>query len=154
MPMLLLVFLTFESFVWIVSSPNERGLKNTPIHIVLMLDPVFEWNVNGSILLLSFEVGFVVTRCHNQWIHCSPASFSFYFSLVGCAFILFSLLRSLWLAELPKMGPITQKDIEMALENTRPSAHLQAHRYEKFNADYGSQILQWRCPSCEHFANY
>ncbi|KAG7959821.1 hypothetical protein I3843_10G088300 [Carya illinoinensis] len=31
---------------------------------------------------------------------------------------------------------------ETALKNTRPSAHLHAHRYEKFNADYGSQILQ------------
>lgn len=45
-------------------------------------------------------------------------------------------------AELPKVGPIKHDDIETALKNTRPSAHLQAHRYEKFNADYGSQILQ------------
>ncbi|CAA0832933.1 P-loop containing nucleoside triphosphate hydrolases superfamily protein [Striga hermonthica] len=44
--------------------------------------------------------------------------------------------------ELPKVGPITRGDIEVALRNTRPSAHLHAHRYEKFNADYGSQILQ------------
>lgn len=44
--------------------------------------------------------------------------------------------------ELPKVGPILRGDIEIALKNTRPSAHLQAHRYEKFNADYGSQILQ------------
>ncbi|KAG8637434.1 katanin p60 ATPase-containing subunit A-like 2 isoform X2 [Manihot esculenta] len=44
--------------------------------------------------------------------------------------------------ELPKVGPITADDIETALKNTRPSAHLHAHRYEKFNADYGSQILQ------------
>ncbi|OMO70303.1 hypothetical protein CCACVL1_19013 [Corchorus capsularis] len=44
--------------------------------------------------------------------------------------------------ELPKVGPITAGDIETALKNTRPSAHLHAHRYEKFNADYGSQILQ------------
>ncbi|KAK6917187.1 AAA ATPase, AAA+ lid domain [Dillenia turbinata] len=44
--------------------------------------------------------------------------------------------------ELPKVGPIKHEDIEMALRNTRPSAHLHAHRYEKFNADYGSQILQ------------
>ncbi|XP_010279627.1 PREDICTED: katanin p60 ATPase-containing subunit A-like 2 isoform X2 [Nelumbo nucifera] len=44
--------------------------------------------------------------------------------------------------ELPKVGPVTQDDIEIALKNTRPSAHLHAHRYEKFNADYGSQILQ------------
>ncbi|KAH0985383.1 hypothetical protein GBA52_012560 [Prunus armeniaca] len=38
--------------------------------------------------------------------------------------------------ELPKVGPIKHEDIEAALKNTRPSAHLQAHRYEKFNADY------------------
>ncbi|XP_039061661.1 katanin p60 ATPase-containing subunit A-like 2 [Hibiscus syriacus] len=44
--------------------------------------------------------------------------------------------------ELPKVGPITPDDIETALKNTRPSAHLHVHRYEKFNADYGSQILE------------
>ncbi|KAL5577235.1 hypothetical protein UlMin_018934 [Ulmus minor] len=44
--------------------------------------------------------------------------------------------------ELPKVGPITHEDIEAALKNTRPSAHLHAPRYDKFNADYGSQILQ------------
>ncbi|KAL6542707.1 hypothetical protein OROHE_010227 [Orobanche hederae] len=44
--------------------------------------------------------------------------------------------------ELPKVGPILHGDIEAALRNTRPSAHLHAHRYEKFNSDYGSQILQ------------
>ncbi|KAJ6724749.1 KATANIN P60 ATPASE-CONTAINING SUBUNIT A-LIKE 2 ISOFORM X1 [Salix viminalis] len=44
--------------------------------------------------------------------------------------------------ELPKVGPIRSEDIETALKNTRPSAHLHAHRYEKFNSDYGSQILQ------------
>uniref|UniRef100_A0A2P2L304 Katanin p60 ATPase-containing subunit A-like 2 isoform X2 n=1 Tax=Rhizophora mucronata TaxID=61149 RepID=A0A2P2L304_RHIMU len=44
--------------------------------------------------------------------------------------------------ELPRVGPITHEDVETALKNTRPSAHLHAHRYEKFNADYGSQILQ------------
>ncbi|KAL7211443.1 hypothetical protein ACSBR2_014332 [Camellia fascicularis] len=44
--------------------------------------------------------------------------------------------------ELPKVGPIGNEDIEMALKNTRPSAHLHAHRYEKFNSDYGSQIVQ------------
>ncbi|GFQ05651.1 katanin p60 ATPase-containing subunit a-like 2 [Phtheirospermum japonicum] len=44
--------------------------------------------------------------------------------------------------ELPKVGPITHGDIEVALRNTRPSAHLLAHRYEKFNEDYGSQTLQ------------
>ena len=43
--------------------------------------------------------------------------------------------------ELPKVGPIRYEDIEAALKNTRPSAHLHAHKYEKFNADYGSQIL-------------
>ncbi|XP_057949249.1 uncharacterized protein LOC131144565 [Malania oleifera] len=44
--------------------------------------------------------------------------------------------------ELPKVGPVTHEDTETALKNTRPSAHLHAHRYEKFNADYGSQIFQ------------
>lgn len=44
--------------------------------------------------------------------------------------------------DLPQIGPIRPEDVEIALKNTRPSAHLQAHRYEKFNADYGSQILQ------------
>lgn len=44
--------------------------------------------------------------------------------------------------ELPKVGPVTPDDIETALKNTRPSAHLHAHRYDKFNVDYGSQILQ------------
>ncbi|XP_062160331.1 uncharacterized protein LOC133867604 isoform X1 [Alnus glutinosa] len=44
--------------------------------------------------------------------------------------------------ELPIVGPIKQEDIETALKNTRPSAHLHAHRYDKFNDDYGSQILQ------------
>ncbi|XP_047150372.1 katanin p60 ATPase-containing subunit A-like 2 [Vigna umbellata] len=44
--------------------------------------------------------------------------------------------------ELPKIGPIRSEDIEIALRNTRPSAHLHAHKYDKFNADYGSQILQ------------
>ncbi|KAJ6830069.1 katanin p60 ATPase-containing subunit A-like 2 isoform X1 [Iris pallida] len=43
--------------------------------------------------------------------------------------------------DLPVVGPVTPKDIAVALKNTRPSAHLHAHRYEKFNADYGSQIL-------------
>ncbi|KAK4778744.1 hypothetical protein SAY86_006272 [Trapa natans] len=43
--------------------------------------------------------------------------------------------------ELPKVGPIRADDIDAALKNTRPSAHLQVHRYEKFNSDYGSQIL-------------
>ncbi|KAL9242078.1 hypothetical protein vseg_016115 [Gypsophila vaccaria] len=44
--------------------------------------------------------------------------------------------------ELPPIGPITPEDIELALKNTRPSAHLVAHRYEKFNEDYGSHILE------------
>lgn len=44
--------------------------------------------------------------------------------------------------ELPKIGPIKHEDIQMAIKNTRPSAHLHAPRYEKFNEDYGSQILQ------------
>ncbi|XP_042519506.1 katanin p60 ATPase-containing subunit A-like 2 [Macadamia integrifolia] len=44
--------------------------------------------------------------------------------------------------ELPKVGPIRHEDIKIALKNTRPSAHLHVHRYEKFNADYGSQILR------------
>ncbi|KAL6333460.1 hypothetical protein AAG906_028645 [Vitis piasezkii] len=44
--------------------------------------------------------------------------------------------------ELPKVGPIKHDDIETALKNTRPSAHLHVHRYDKFNTDYGSQILQ------------
>ncbi|KAL5841196.1 hypothetical protein ACOSQ3_011799 [Xanthoceras sorbifolium] len=43
--------------------------------------------------------------------------------------------------ELPPVGPIKPGDIEAALKNTRPSAHLHAHRYDKFNIDYGSQIL-------------
>lgn len=43
--------------------------------------------------------------------------------------------------DLPVVGPVTPKDIEVALKNTRPSAHLHAHRYDKFNDDYGSQIL-------------
>jgi hypothetical protein len=43
-------------------------------------------------------------------------------------------------AELPEVGPVTTEDIELALRNTRPSAHLHAHRYEKFNQDYGSHV--------------
>ena len=45
-------------------------------------------------------------------------------------------------AELPKVGPILPEDIDRALSNTRPSAHLHAHLYDKFNDDYGSQILK------------
>ncbi|GKV36960.1 hypothetical protein SLEP1_g45042 [Rubroshorea leprosula] len=44
--------------------------------------------------------------------------------------------------DLPNVGLIMPQDIETALKNTRPSAHLHAHRYEKFNEDQGSQILQ------------
>ncbi|KAK8331012.1 hypothetical protein V6Z12_A10G045400 [Gossypium hirsutum] len=55
--------------------------------------------------------------------------------------VLESSLEQLPDNELPKVGPITSDDIEIALKNTRPSAHLHAHRYEKFNTDYGSQIL-------------
>ncbi|KAG8482300.1 hypothetical protein CXB51_027286 [Gossypium anomalum] len=55
--------------------------------------------------------------------------------------VLESSLEQLPDNELPKVGPITPDDIEIALKNTRPSAHLHAHRYEKFNTDYGSQIL-------------
>lgn len=44
--------------------------------------------------------------------------------------------------ELPKVGPVVPEDVEAALRNTRPSAHLLAHKYDTFNADYGSQILQ------------
>ncbi|CAO2170962.1 unnamed protein product [Urochloa humidicola] len=42
--------------------------------------------------------------------------------------------------ELPEVGPVTTEDIELALRNTRPSAHLHAHRYDKFNQDYGSHV--------------
>lgn len=44
-------------------------------------------------------------------------------------------------AELPEVGPLKPDDIELALRNTRPSAHLHAHRYEKFNQDYGSHVV-------------
>ncbi|PKA64445.1 Katanin p60 ATPase-containing subunit A1 [Apostasia shenzhenica] len=40
--------------------------------------------------------------------------------------------------EMPAVGPVTPEDIEVALRNTRPSVHLHAHRYDKFNQDYGS----------------
>ncbi|XP_073007618.1 uncharacterized protein [Typha latifolia] len=43
--------------------------------------------------------------------------------------------------ELPEVDLVKPEDVELALKNTRPSAHLHAHRYEKFNQDYGSQIL-------------
>ncbi|XBI18920.1 hypothetical protein VPH35_060576 [Triticum aestivum] len=43
--------------------------------------------------------------------------------------------------ELPEVGPIAAEDIELALRNTRPSAHLHAHRYEQFNQDYGSHVI-------------
>ncbi|CAN7006872.1 unnamed protein product [Brassica rapa subsp. trilocularis] len=44
--------------------------------------------------------------------------------------------------ELPKVGAILPEDIDRALSNTRPSAHLHAHLYDKFNDDYGSHILK------------
>ncbi|XP_078165884.1 uncharacterized protein LOC144560535 [Carex rostrata] len=43
--------------------------------------------------------------------------------------------------ELPEIGPVKSEDVNVALRNTRPSAHLYAHRYQKFNEDYGSQLL-------------
>ncbi|KAF3339858.1 katanin p60 ATPase-containing subunit A-like 2 isoform X1 [Carex littledalei] len=43
--------------------------------------------------------------------------------------------------ELPEIGPVKPEDVNVALRNTRPSAHLHAHRYQKFNEDYGSQLL-------------
>ncbi|KQK09146.1 katanin p60 ATPase-containing subunit A-like 2 [Brachypodium distachyon] len=43
--------------------------------------------------------------------------------------------------ELPEVGPIAAEDIELALRNTRPSAHLHTHKYEKFNQDYGSHVI-------------
>ncbi|XP_060975031.1 uncharacterized protein LOC115697898 isoform X1 [Cannabis sativa] len=61
---------------------------------------------------------------------------------ISTAYIELMLINFRVAAELPKVGPITHEDIEAALKNTRPSAHLHAHRYEKFNSDYGSQILQ------------
>lgn len=42
---------------------------------------------------------------------------------------------------LPEMGPVTRDDVEVALKTTRPSAHLLAARYQKFNDEYGSQSL-------------
>ncbi|KAF3782025.1 Katanin p60 ATPase-containing subunit A-like 2 [Nymphaea thermarum] len=45
------------------------------------------------------------------------------------------------LGEDPEVGPILGEDVELALRNTRPSAHLHAHRYEQFNKDYGSHVL-------------
>jgi hypothetical protein len=43
--------------------------------------------------------------------------------------------------ELPPIGPITFDDIMVALNTTRPSAHLQVARYTQFDIDYGSQAL-------------
>lgn len=43
--------------------------------------------------------------------------------------------------ELPPVGPVLADDVDVALRNTRPSAHLHAHRYEKFNEDYGSHVI-------------
>ncbi|KAJ1688387.1 hypothetical protein LUZ63_019777 [Rhynchospora breviuscula] len=44
--------------------------------------------------------------------------------------------------ELPEVGVVTPDDVELALRNTRPSAHLHAHRYEQFNQDYGSHVIK------------
>lgn len=70
--------------------------------------------------------------------------FSSWISYLLISHLYWYAVESKWLVELPKVGPITHADIEVALRNTRPSAHLHAHRYDKFNEDYGSQILQWR----------
>lgn len=43
--------------------------------------------------------------------------------------------------ELPQMGPVTSDDVLIALSTTRPSAHLQADRYNKFDHDFGSQAV-------------
>ncbi|CAM6044576.1 unnamed protein product [Sphagnum compactum] len=43
--------------------------------------------------------------------------------------------------ELPPIGPITFDDVIVALNTTRPSAHLQVARYTQFDIDYGSQAL-------------
>ncbi|CAN6444566.1 unnamed protein product [Victoria cruziana] len=45
------------------------------------------------------------------------------------------------LGEDPEVGPVIREDVELALRNTRPSAHLHAHRYTKFNNDYGTQLI-------------
>lgn len=52
-----------------------------------------------------------------------------------------AILISYFLADHPPVGPVTWKDVEVALKSTRPSAHLYSHRYEKFNEDYGSLIF-------------
>lgn len=41
--------------------------------------------------------------------------------------------------DLPSIGPVTSDDIIVALKITRPSAHLNENRYQKFNDEYGSQ---------------
>jgi len=41
--------------------------------------------------------------------------------------------------DLPSIGPVTSDDIILALKITRPSAHLNENRYQKFNDEYGSQ---------------
>ncbi|KAL2634994.1 hypothetical protein R1flu_006473 [Riccia fluitans] len=43
--------------------------------------------------------------------------------------------------DLPKIGAITDEDVRIALETTRPSAHLLAARYEQFDADFGSRAV-------------
>uniref|UniRef100_A0A7N0ZVK4 AAA+ ATPase domain-containing protein n=1 Tax=Kalanchoe fedtschenkoi TaxID=63787 RepID=A0A7N0ZVK4_KALFE len=41
-----------------------------------------------------------------------------------------------------KQEPVPEDDdIDIALRNTRPSAHLLVHRYDKFNMEYGSQLV-------------
>lgn len=73
----------------------------------------------------------------------SFCSFFFFFDFnIGQVIQSLNKLVDLSIAELPGVGPVTQEDIETALRNTRPSAHLHAHRYDKFNADYGSQIVR------------
>lgn len=41
--------------------------------------------------------------------------------------------------DLPSIGPVISDDIIVALKITRPSAHLNENRYQKFNDEYGSQ---------------
>ncbi|CAM6081721.1 unnamed protein product [Calypogeia fissa] len=43
--------------------------------------------------------------------------------------------------ELPPLGPITEEDVRVALKVTRPSAHLVAARYDKYDADFGSRAF-------------
>jgi hypothetical protein len=68
--------------------------------------------------------------------------FKYYNFLLNLNNVLYSQFLIIMVAELPKVGPVRPEDVETALRNTRPSAHLHAHKYDKFNSDYGSQILQ------------